>query len=122
MTCQSKARKGIEMNRRDFSQYLCGAALSAAFARMAVAQQHAHDASDKQHSMAGKRAEIAMLIYPGMTALDLIGPQQVFGCLPGVNVELVAKTKEPVRSDTGITIQPSKTMQNRRRCSRSINT
>ncbi|HKF49881.1 MAG TPA: DJ-1/PfpI family protein [Terracidiphilus sp.] len=97
------------MNRREFSQQLCAAALSAAIARMAVAQQQAHDTSGEQHSMPQKPAEIAMLIYPGMTALDLIGPQQVFGYLPGVNVELVAKTKDLVRSDTGISIRPSKT-------------
>jgi cyclohexyl-isocyanide hydratase len=76
---------------------------------MAVSQQQTHDASGKEHSMSEKPAEIAMLIYPGMTALDLMGPQQVFGYLPGVNVELVAKTKDPVRSDTGVTIQPTKT-------------
>lgn len=97
------------MNRREFNQRLYGAAVSAAFARMAVAQQRTGDTSGKQHSTPEKPTEIAMLIYPGMTALDLIGPQQVFGYLPGVNVELVAKTKDPVRSDTGITIQPSKT-------------
>lgn len=96
------------MNRREFSQHLCGAALGAAFARMAVAQQGTNDASSQQHSMPGKPAEIAMVIYPGMTALDLIGPQQVFGYLPGVKVELVAKTKYPVKSDTGIIIEPSK--------------
>jgi cyclohexyl-isocyanide hydratase len=50
-----------------------------------------------------------MLTYPDMTALDLIGPQQVFGYLPGANAELVSKSKDLVRSDTGITIQPSKT-------------
>ena len=97
------------MNRREFNQQLYGAALSAAFTKMAVAQQQTHDTSGKQHSMREKPAEIAMLIYPGMTALDLIGPQQVFGYLPGVNVELVAKTTNPVRSDTGISIQASKT-------------
>jgi cyclohexyl-isocyanide hydratase len=97
------------MDRREFSQQLCGAALSAAFAKMAVSQQQTQDTSDKQHSAPVKPAEIAMLIYPGMTALDLIGPQQVFGYLPGVNVELVAKTRDLVRSDTGITILPSKT-------------
>lgn len=96
------------MNRREFSQHLCGAALSAAFAKMVVAQQ-TEEASGKRDSMPEKPAEIAMLIYPGMTALDMIGPQQVFGYLPGVNVKLIAKTKDPVRSDTGITIQPSKT-------------
>jgi cyclohexyl-isocyanide hydratase len=97
------------MNRREFGQHLGAAALSAAFAKLAIAQQQTHDTSDKQQSTSEKPAEIAMLIYPGMTALDLIGPQQVFGYLPGVNVELVAKTKNPVRSDTGIIIQPSKT-------------
>jgi hypothetical protein len=52
----------------EFSQQLCGAALSAAFAKMAVAQQQTQDMSGKQHSMPEKPAEIAMLIYPGMTA------------------------------------------------------
>ena len=55
------------MNRREFSQQLCGAALSAAFAKMAVAQQQSCDTSGKQHSMPEKPAEIAMLIYPDMT-------------------------------------------------------
>jgi cyclohexyl-isocyanide hydratase len=108
MAYQSRAQKGIDMNRREFSQQLCGAALSTAIAKMAVAQQQTQDTSGKQHSMPEKATEIAMLIYPGMTALDLIGPQQVFGYLPGVKVELVAKTKDPVTSDTGIIIQPSK--------------
>ena len=97
------------MDRREFGQRLCGAALSAALAKLAIAQQQTRDTSGKQQSISDKLTEIAMLIYPGMTALDLIGPQQVFGYLPGVNVELVAKTKNPVRSDTGITILPSKT-------------
>ncbi len=97
------------MNRREFSQHLCGVALSAAFTRMAAAQQKVNRTSGNQDSVPEKLTEILMLIYPGMTALDLIGPQQVFGYLPGVNVELVAKTKDPVRSDTGVIIQPSKT-------------
>jgi len=97
------------MNRREFSQRLCGAALGAAVVKMAVARHQTQGTSGRQHSTPAKPAEIAMLIYPGMTALDLIGPQQVFGYLPGVNVELVAKTKDLVRSDTGISIRPSKT-------------
>ena len=99
---------GIDLNRREFSQKLCGAALGAVFAKTAIAQQ-TDDKSGRQPPKPEKPAEIAMLIYPGMTALDLISPQQVFGYLPGVNVELVAKTKDLVKSDTGITIQPSKT-------------
>jgi cyclohexyl-isocyanide hydratase len=96
------------MDRREFSQQICAAAVSAALAKMAIAQD-AHDASRERPSNSEKPTEIAMLIYPGMTALDLVGPQQVFGYLRGVNVELVAKTKGTVKSDTGIVIQASKT-------------
>ena len=96
------------MNRREFSQQLCTAALTAAFAKTTFAQQQTQD-KGMQTPKPDKPAEIAMLVYPGMTALDLVGPQQVFGYLPGVNVELVAKTRDLVKSDTGITIQPSKT-------------
>lgn len=96
------------MNRREFGQTLCSAAVGAALARLAVAQQQAHDTSDARHpAPAAKPGGIAMLIYPGMTALDLIGPQQVFGYLSN-HVHLVAKTKDLVVTDTGVTIQPSK--------------
>lgn len=53
--------------------------------------------------------QIVMLVYPGMTALDLVGPQQVFGYLMGARVHLVWKTKEPVVSDTGLAIVPAMT-------------
>lgn len=52
---------------------------------------------------------IAMLVYPGMTALDLIGPQFMFGSLAGAKVLLVAKSMDPVTSDTGVTITPTAT-------------
>jgi len=97
------------MNRREFSQQLYGAALSAAFTKMTVAQQQTHDTRGLQSPKPEKPEEIAMLIYPGMTALDLVGPEQVFGYLGNVHVELVAKTKDLVRSDTALTIQPTKT-------------
>lgn len=97
------------MNRREFGQRLGGAVLSAAFAKMAVAEQPTRDMKGMQHPVPEKPEEIAMLIYPGMTALDLVGPNQVFGYLGGTHVELVAKTKNPIVTDTGITIQPSKT-------------
>ena len=53
--------------------------------------------------------QIAMLVYPGMTALDLIGPQQVFGYMMGAKVHLVWKTKSPIVTDTGISLLPSMT-------------
>jgi cyclohexyl-isocyanide hydratase len=53
--------------------------------------------------------EIGMLLYPGLTLLDLIGPQTVFSWF--ANTHLVWKTMDPVVSDTGIRIQPSRTFE-----------
>ena len=51
--------------------------------------------------------QIAMLVYPRMTALDFIGPQYMFASLMGAKVHLVGKTRDPVTSDTGVTITPT---------------
>jgi cyclohexyl-isocyanide hydratase len=51
--------------------------------------------------------QAAMLIFPGLTLLDLIGPQTT---LSGpVDTHLVAKTRDPIVSDTGVTILPTMT-------------
>lgn len=55
--------------------------------------------------------QIAMLMYPGMTVLDLIGPQSMFGALMGAKVFLVAKSLDPVTSDAGVTITPTATFE-----------
>ncbi len=53
--------------------------------------------------------QIGMLMYPGMTVMDLIGPQSMFGALMGAKIFLVAKTLDPVTSDAGVTITPNAT-------------
>jgi cyclohexyl-isocyanide hydratase len=53
--------------------------------------------------------EIGMLLYPGLTLLDLIGPQTVFSWF--ANTHLVWKTMDPVISDTGIGILPTRTFE-----------
>ncbi|HTU09748.1 MAG TPA: DJ-1/PfpI family protein [Allosphingosinicella sp.] len=53
--------------------------------------------------------KIAMLAYPGMTVLDLIGPQYMFAALMGATVQLVGKTRAPITSDTNVTITPDAT-------------
>lgn len=94
-------------------------ALSAPFAASA-ARAHAPDsppeATDMGHdmNMTGYdpkvhwmgNEQIAMLMYPGMTVMDLIGPQSMFGALMGAKVLLVAKSLAPVTSDAGVTITP----------------
>ena len=56
-----------------------------------------------------KHNQIAMLIYPGFTALDLFGPQYMFGSLMGATVLLVAKSPDPVTSDAEVTATSSAT-------------
>ena len=53
--------------------------------------------------------QIAMLLFPRLTQLDLTGPHEVLARMPGANVELVAKTREPMRSETGMAILPTAT-------------
>lgn len=55
--------------------------------------------------------QIGMLIYPGMTILDLIGPQSMFGSMMGAKIHLVAKSMQPVTSDAGITLLPTATFE-----------
>lgn len=52
---------------------------------------------------------IAMLLYPGYTALDLFGPQHMFGGLMGAKVLLVAETADPVPSQDGVKVVPTTT-------------
>ena len=51
--------------------------------------------------------QIAMLLYPDLTLLDLIGSQTVFSM--NSKIYLVWKTLDPVISDTGISIRPTTT-------------
>ena len=53
--------------------------------------------------------EIGMLLYPGLTLLDLIGPQTVFSWF--ANIHLVWKTTDLIETDTGIGIRPSSTFE-----------
>jgi len=45
--------------------------------------------------------QIAILLYPGFTATDAIGPYEVLSRLPGARTVFVAATPGPVTSDTG---------------------
>ena len=49
---------------------------------------------------------IGLIFYPGMTALDIIGPQTVFSSLPGVQLYRLWKTTAPIKTDDGMEILP----------------
>lgn len=54
---------------------------------------------------------IGLVFYPGMTALDIVGPQQVLGALPGVKLHRIWKTLDPIETDDGMMILPDTTFE-----------
>jgi cyclohexyl-isocyanide hydratase len=50
---------------------------------------------------------IAFLLFPDVTQLDLTGPAQVLSRLGDVRIDLVAKTRDPVRTDAQFDLLPT---------------
>ena len=118
-----------KMTRREMAHWLgrAGLALSAgsllapasaaepSAVTPAAAKPAAVTAAD--HSMkdygvpTGPPQKVAMLAYPGMTALDLIGPNQVLSGLMNIEVHLVWKDKSLISTDSGVVIQPNLTFK-----------
>lgn len=46
--------------------------------------------------------QIAVVLYPGMTALDAIGPYEVLKAMPGAEVRFVGNEVGPVAVDSGV--------------------
>jgi transcriptional regulator GlxA family with amidase domain len=53
--------------------------------------------------------DIAFVLYPGMTALDLVGPYEVMARWPGAVAHFVATSADPVATDAGLVIVPTET-------------
>jgi cyclohexyl-isocyanide hydratase len=53
--------------------------------------------------------QIAFLLFPQVTQLDLTGPAQVLSRMPGAEIALVAKTLDPVPTDAGFALLPTAT-------------
>jgi len=120
-------------DRRALLQGFTGAALLAPYLALGkamaaeAAKAPANPSAAEQHDMASPhmqamnrvlgaglwgQEEIAMLLYPKFTALDLVGPHYFFACLFGAKVHLVTTEKDltPVMSDLGLAISPTTTM------------
>ncbi|NBU23603.1 MAG: DJ-1/PfpI family protein [Actinobacteria bacterium] len=69
---------------------------------------HEELASRPGVTMVGKE-RIAILLYPGFTALDVVGPHYFFASMMGATVHLVSvqENLDPVKSDLGLAIQPT---------------
>jgi cyclohexyl-isocyanide hydratase len=53
---------------------------------------------------------MGMLLYPGLTQLDLTGPFEVLHRIPGARVHLVWKSRDPVVADSGLGLLPTTTL------------
>lgn len=52
---------------------------------------------------------VGMVLFPDLTQLDLTGPYEVFARTPGAEVNLLASSLDPVRSEGGLAIVPDAT-------------
>lgn len=59
--------------------------------------------------MHGSELSVGLLLFPGVTQLDLTGPFEIFARAPHTRVHLVWKTRDPVLSDRGLAMLPTTT-------------
>ncbi|WP_405060260.1 DJ-1/PfpI family protein [Kribbella sp. NBC_01505] len=59
--------------------------------------------------IATTRPKVAMLLYPGLTLLDLVAPHAAFA--GAMETHLVWKTTDPVQSDSGVVLHPTTTFE-----------
>ncbi|MEM7545191.1 MAG: DJ-1/PfpI family protein [Pseudomonadota bacterium] len=108
------------LSRRAFSLSALGGLLAMPRAGSAETQEQSspsggHSSSADGHDMSAfpekwkGNEKIVFLGYPGMTALDLVGPQYMLASLWGAEVKVAAKTLDPLPTDTGLTIVPDVT-------------
>lgn len=51
--------------------------------------------------------QIALVLYDNLTLLDAVGPYEVLGRIPDVDLKLVSPTGEPVTTDQGLALVPN---------------
>ena len=55
---------------------------------------------------------VGFVLFPELTQLDFTGPQQVLARLPHSAMHIIAKSLDPVPSDSGLSLVPTHTFQN----------
>ena len=55
---------------------------------------------------------VGFVIFPELTQLDFTGPQQVLARLPQSAMHIIAKSADPVPSDSGLSLVPTHTFEN----------
>src|SRR5690348_13340185 len=93
-----------------------GTALLGATAVAAATTKETKDTAPRATSKSGPGSarDIAMLVYPEMTLLDLLGPFHFLSFLPGAKIHLVTNQPDlrPLSGAPGPAIQPTSSMAN----------
>lgn len=98
-------------NRREF---MLGALMASVSAGVAQADDDSSPGAAPRPESKGKplgwsgSEVVAILVYPGFTALDVFGPHHFLISMSGARIHLVGETGEPVRTDSGVLIHPTK--------------
>ena len=50
------------------------------------------------------RKDVAIYLWQNMFMVDVLVPHQILGLMPGLNVYTFARTTDPIKSDTGMTL------------------
>ncbi len=100
------------VSRRSFAKGIGSALAASAFFEPGLAQERrsapAEAESDTDVAAHAKsRLQIGMLVYPGLSALDLVGPHPFFAELSNSQVHLLWKDRDPVVSSLGYAIVPT---------------
>jgi cyclohexyl-isocyanide hydratase len=66
---------------------------------------------ERQQQRGSYLMRVNIIIVPNMVQLDITGPYEVLARTPGWTIDLVAASMEPVRTDRGLTILPTKTRE-----------
>lgn len=97
------------MKRREFLKSVAASGVAATVipAAFAAPQDQQTPRLFEQKNSGRTRPEVGMLLYPGLTLMDLIAPQTALA--NSMNVHLVWKSKDVLHSDNGTGIAPTTT-------------
>ncbi len=102
-----------DMGRRRFvgtAAALAGVAIASQTASASTSGGRLQESKIKLPPMhKGKKPEVAMLLYPGVTLLDLVGPQAVLS--PSCNVHVVWKNTDLMETDSGLIVKATATLE-----------
>jgi cyclohexyl-isocyanide hydratase len=101
----------ISLNRRNFAAAALGGTLVAGGAADALAQAPPQPLPRPRMTQQSETPplKVAMLVYPGMIALDLIAPQTILQILNS-DIHLVGETRDPVMTDVSLPVTPTCTV------------